>query len=69
MPPAAENSTASKALSFASANKAETTRVENENGVDTNAEVQNLILVEKAYAANARVIQVVNDLMDSLLRL
>ena len=43
--------------------------MENENGVDTNAEVQNLILVEKAYAANARVIQVVNDLMDSLLRL
>lgn len=66
---ASENNTASKALSYASANKAETTRVENENGVNTNAEVQNLILVEKAYAANARVIQVVNDLMDSLLRL
>lgn len=66
---ASDNSTSSKALSFASANKAEMTRVEKENGVDTDAEVQNLILVEKAYAANARVIQVVDELMDTLLRL
>jgi flagellar hook-associated protein 1 len=66
---ASDNSTSSRALSFASANKAEMTRVEQENGVDTDAEVQNLILVEQAYAANARVIQVVDELMDTLLRL
>ncbi len=66
---ASDNSTSSRALSFASANQAEMTRIEKENGVDTDAEVQNLILVEQAYAANARVIQVVDELMDTLLRL
>lgn len=54
---------------FASAAYTETQRLELEQGVDTDAELQSLIRVEQAYAANARVIQVVGDLMDKLLRL
>lgn len=66
---ASDNSVSATSLSFAAANKAELVRIEKQNGVDTDAEVQNLILVEKSYAANARVIQVVDELMDTLLRL
>ncbi len=38
-------------------------------GVNTDAELQNLILVEQAYAANARVISVIDELFDILLRI
>ncbi len=37
-------------------------------GVDTDFELQNLMRIEQAYAANARVIQVVDELLDILLR-
>ena len=37
-------------------------------GVDTDAELQRLMQIEQAYAANARVLQVVDDLMTLLLR-
>jgi flagellar hook-associated protein 1 FlgK len=36
-------------------------------GVDTDAELQSLMLVEQAYAANARVLSVIDDLMKLLL--
>lgn len=39
------------------------------DGVDTDAEMQNLLLVEQAYSANARVIQVIDDLLQQLVRL
>ena len=38
-------------------------------GVDTDFEVQNLLVIEQAYAANARVIQTVSDMIDRLLQL
>lgn len=38
-----------------------------EGGVDTDRELQDLLVIEKAYAANARVIQTVGDLIDILL--
>ena len=38
-------------------------------GVDTDFELQNLLLIEQAYAANARVIQTVGDMIDRLLQL
>ncbi len=38
-------------------------------GVDTDKEMQDLLLIEQAYAANARVIQVANDMMQILLEL
>lgn len=37
-------------------------------GVDTDTELQNLLAIEQAYAANARVIQTVSDMLDALLR-
>ncbi len=38
-------------------------------GVDTDAELANLMLIERAYAANARVLQTLDDMMETLLRL
>lgn len=38
-------------------------------GVDTDAELSNLMLIERAYAANARVLQTLDDMMETLLRL
>lgn len=38
-------------------------------GVDTDQELQQLLLIEQAYAANARVIEAVGDLLDELLRI
>lgn len=40
-----------------------------ENGVDTDQEMQNLLLIEQAYAANARVITTIEDMLDTLMRL
>jgi flagellar hook-associated protein 1 FlgK len=39
----------------------------NATGVDTDAELQSLILIEQAYAANARVLSVIDTLMKLLL--
>lgn len=38
-----------------------------QNGVDTDHEMQQLLLVERSYAANARVIQTLETLMDTLM--
>lgn len=38
-------------------------------GVDTDQEMQKLLVVEQAYAANARVIQTIDELMQTLLRI
>lgn len=62
-------STADRALSFASASLTELSQIELAQGVDTDAELQNLMLVEQAYAANARMIQVVDDMIETLMRL
>lgn len=40
-----------------------------ENGVDTDQEMQRLLIVEQAYAANARVISTIEELLDTLLRI
>lgn len=39
------------------------------SGVDTDVEMQNLLIIEQAYAANARVIQTVSDMLDILMQL
>ncbi|GAB4283135.1 MAG: flagellar hook-associated protein FlgK [Roseovarius sp.] len=56
-------------VAFATANQAGLTQAEQGMGVDTDAEMQHLLLVEQAYGANARVISVIDDLMDTLLRI
>ena len=56
-------------LSFASAQFNELTQLQLADGVDTDVEIQRLMLVEQAYAANARVIQTVDEMLDTLMRL
>lgn len=58
-----------RVLSFAAASNTELTRIDLAQGVDTDAELQTLMLVEQAYAANARIIQVVDEMMQTLLRM
>lgn len=56
-------------LSFASAIKSELTHAELSQGVDTDAELQSLMVIEKAFAANAKVIEAVDEMIQSILRL
>ncbi|WP_299555792.1 flagellar hook-associated protein FlgK [uncultured Tateyamaria sp.] len=56
-------------LSFASAQFSELRQIELADGVDTDVEIQNLIILEQAYAANARVISTVDEMFDTLLRI
>lgn len=58
-----------QALGFNSARFTQTRAAELADGVDTDHEMQRLILVEQAFAANARIMQVVDDLMQTLLRI
>lgn len=61
--------TGDEAQSFASAYRAELTAQEKAGGVDTDAEMQRLLTIEQVYAANARMIQVIDDMMTTLLRI
>ncbi|MEL6450318.1 MAG: flagellar hook-associated protein FlgK [Pseudomonadota bacterium] len=56
-------------LSFASAQFTELVQMELADGVDTDVELQNLMVIEQAYAANARVIETVDAMFDTLLRI
>lgn len=56
-------------LSRAAAVNAGFTDREKAMGVDTDTELQNLMVLEKAYAANARVIQVADSLLRNLLEI
>lgn len=55
--------------SFAVARQDALTGMQLSQGVDTDAEMQTLLLVEQSYAANARVIQVIDDLIQKLIGL
>lgn len=56
-------------ISFAAARQSELVSLELQNGVDTDAEMQRLLLVEQSYAANARMIQTIDEMMQALLRI
>lgn len=56
-------------LSFASAQFNEFIQLELAEGVDSDAELQRLMIVEQAYAANARVIATVDEMLDTLMRI
>lgn len=62
-------SRADQTLSFASARLQELTERQLADGVDTDSELQRLLLVEQSYAANARMIGVVDELMQLLTRI
>jgi flagellar hook-associated protein 1 len=55
--------------SFAAAKLTALTDLEAQNGIDTDQEMQELLVIEKNYAANAKVIQAVADMIDTLIRL
>lgn len=67
---AAESSAvADQRLAFAAATQNEMAEIELANGVDTDAELGHLMLIEQAYAANARMIEAVDEMMQQLLRI
>ncbi|MEQ8897813.1 MAG: flagellar hook-associated protein FlgK [Roseovarius sp.] len=61
--------TLDQTVAFASAHQAGLVEIELGMGVDSDAEMQKLLLVEQAYSANARMIQTVEDMIDALLRI
>jgi flagellar hook-associated protein 1 FlgK len=56
-------------LSFTSARLAELTKQQLADGVDTDNELQNLLQMQQTYAANARMIDVLDDLMQLITRI
>lgn len=60
---------ASDALEFASSHLDSVRQSVAEGGVNSDQELQQLIELEKSYAANARVVQVVDDMLSELLRI
>jgi len=60
---------ADTATSFAVARQDALTELQLADGVDTDAEMQNLLLIEQAYAANARVVQTIDSLIQQLIGL
>ncbi len=62
--------TAAEAEETASGTEAETLRLaELRQGVDTDAELQTLLAIERAYAANARVMSVIDEMLANLTRI
>jgi flagellar hook-associated protein 1 len=55
--------------SFAAAKLTALSDLEAQNGIDTDQEMQELLVIERNYAANAKVIQAVADMIDTLIRL
>ncbi|MDE4276161.1 flagellar hook-associated protein FlgK [Phaeobacter gallaeciensis] len=64
---ARDDNSASNTLTFAAASYTEMAQTEASFGVDTDAELQNLMLYEKAYGANAKVLSVVDGLLETIL--
>ncbi|MEO1139055.1 MAG: flagellar hook-associated protein FlgK [Pseudomonadota bacterium] len=56
-------------LSFAASRQSGLKDIELRQGVDSDEQLQRLLLVEQAYSANARMIQTVDDLIQTLLRI
>ncbi|WP_425040055.1 flagellar hook-associated protein FlgK [Primorskyibacter sp. S187A] len=54
-------------LASSNAQKSVLTNVKAERGVDSSTELQRLMAIEKAYAANAQVIRTVDEMLDTLL--
>lgn len=58
-----------KELSFAAARQSELQEMELALGVDSDLELQKLMLVERAYAANAKIVQAVDDMLQQLMEI
>ena len=55
--------------SFAAARHSAFRSVELESGVDTDQEMQSLLQIEQAYGANAKVVQTIDDMIQTLIRI
>jgi flagellar hook-associated protein 1 FlgK len=64
-----DRTNAEQSLSYASARLTELTERQLADGVDTDDEIARLLVIEQAYAANARVIEAVDEMMQTMLRL
>ncbi len=60
---------ADQSLSFAATRAAELTQMQLSDGVDTDSELQRLMIIEQAYAENVRVIEAADEMMQTILRL
>ncbi|MEE4188432.1 MAG: flagellar hook-associated protein FlgK [Roseobacter sp.] len=60
---------AEQQLAFSTARWEALRVVELEGAVNTDAEMQKLLLIEQAYAANARVLESINEMLDALTRI
>jgi flagellar hook-associated protein 1 FlgK len=65
----AERARAEQTLSFTSAKFDEIKQLLLSEGVDTDQELQRLILVEQTYAANARMIEAADEMLQTILRI
>jgi flagellar hook-associated protein 1 FlgK len=64
-----QRTSAEQRQSYASARFTELVERQLADGVDTDAEIQRLLLIERTYAANARMVQTVDELLDTLTRI
>lgn len=64
-----EHLTHDQSLTFAKARHVELSDMQARNAVDSDDQMQRLLQVEQAYAANARLIETINSMMDRLLRI
>lgn len=60
---------AEQRVSFTTTQSTELRSLQLEKGVDTDAEMQRLLLVEQAFSANARMVQTIDEMMQTLLRI
>ena len=60
---------AERTQSYASAQQSEMRALEEADGVDTDAELQALMVIEQIYAANAQVMQTIDEMLDDLMRI
>ena len=58
-----------QSVAFSRSNQASLVENELSFGVNTDEELQRLLLVEQAYAANARLIQTAGEMLDEILRI
>lgn len=64
-----ENTWAEQELAYSSAIYSDIQSRELEQGVDTDAELQTLMMIETVYGANARMLQAIDEMMQELMRL
>ena len=64
-----EGEAASARMGFAAGQQHALKAAELQSGVDTDQEMQQLLLIERAYAANARVVTTVDEMIQTLLRM